>query len=347
MGPEGALLLGLGVLGLVALGGGSSSASSTSRGAGAVNPAGGAPRASAEAPHPVVAPLTYAVGKLPMMRARNLDEVGQLVRAWGPRVFERPAGVPAVSAECLLGFTAIGQKTEDTCGAAHPAAFHEVGYFQVPAGPCEGPAPNDDATAANNAWGALHRSPKVRQLLGDDATMVPGAWATDVRAQVAVGLANLAAGQRAVSRALPALAPVFVEGSSASGSVWGLWLAFSAFSAGPSAVIAQLRPYAAELGALDEDARAVRYLELLARAWARGAAFLPARRHPNPAYTALRTAQKFECGRALLVAIEAEATRSTAAMGDARTWWGPAPRFDGENGGALGRMLVAAAEGRA
>jgi hypothetical protein len=266
-----------------------------------------------------------------MLRGRAAGELGTQLRAMVPVAF------PGAPWEALLGFTVIGLQREDT-GAGERGrpgrnnVFHEVGYFQTPAGPSDGPAPPANPRAEWNSWGALAGSPLVVRLLGHEATTVPGAWAGAVPDQCAVGLADLASNQRAFNRSAPALAVTIPSGQDASGSLWGIWLAFSSFSAGPGAVAGELAHYSTRLRGLTEDARPMALLGALAADVRSGMGFVPPRQHPNPCYTAMRTWQKLASARALVAANGGDVGTSS--------WWGPLPT-DLE----MQRAIVAGAEG--
>lgn len=239
-------------------------------------------------------PSEYGARVLPMLYDRSNNRLGATLERMVPQVFyEAP-----VSA--FLGFTAIGRQTEDTADAPpeRRAAFHELGFFQTPAGPVEGPAPNPDPHAANNAWGRLATSDLVRRLLGRGANMQPGAWKDLVADQCAVGLADLHAGMFSCFRALPeALWP------ERTSDQWAVALAFGSFSAGPGTMASHVRSHqqAIQAGYYDQPlsgfAKFVRAIIVQARK--QGTATGPAMRHANPAYTALRTWQKLASGKAL------------------------------------------------
>lgn len=111
--------------------------------------------------------------------------LGNAVRRYGDIIW---SGVPN---SALMGLSANSTgATENTTDAVANQSFHEIGYYQIPAGPRDGPAPNPNPNAHDNAWGQLATSTLVRQVLGRPATMVHNAWKTAIDDQTAVGLAN-------------------------------------------------------------------------------------------------------------------------------------------------------------
>lgn len=239
-------------------------------------------------------PSEYGARVLPMLYDRATGRLGAVLERMVPQVFyEAP-----VSA--FLGFTAIGKQHEDTADAPpeRRAAFHEIGFFQTPAGPVDGPAPNADPNAANNAWGRLASSALVRRLLGRSASTTPGAWKDLVEDQAAVGLADLHEGMFSCFRSIPPT--LWPERTS---DQWAVAIAFGAFSAGPGLMARHIREHQAAIQAgyydqpLSGFGKFVRAIIVKARKERTSTG--PAMRHANPAYTALRCWQKLQSGKAL------------------------------------------------
>lgn len=290
-------------------------------GGGTVPPSGGGAGSS----RVTAAPSTYAAAKLAKLRPR-FD--GTLGAALGQMVPASPfAGAPL---SAVVGFTAIGDATEDTCSAARwrtrAGSFHEIGEFQTPAGPCSGPAPNPDRDAAMNHWGQLATSSMVRELLGGrDAVMTVGAWRlnSSVRDRAAIGLADLYRGLVDLEGRIPVeLMP------RTGGSLWSLALAFAAFSAGAAGAAQALAPVEDELARVEESQRFARWPAALVELHQAGRRWGPANEHPNPAYTCARTWQKLQAGKVL-----------ADAVGEQSASWYVLPSP------ALERELVAAAQG--
>ena len=271
------------------------------------------------------APSTYAAAKLAKLRPR-FD--GTLGAALGQMVPASPfAGAPL---SAVLGFTAIGDATEDTCSVARwrnrEGSFHELGEFQTPAGPCSGPAPNPDRDAPMNHWGQLATSSLVRELLGGrDAVMTVGAWrlTSSVRDRAAIGLADLYRGLVELEGRIPVeLMP------RTGGSLWALALAFAAFSAGPAGAAQALAPVEDELARVEESQRFARWPAALVELHQAGRRWGPPNAHPNPAYVCARTWQKLQAGAVL-----------AEAVGEQSGSWYAMPAA------ALERELVTAAQG--
>ena len=181
--------------------------------------------------------ISYGDAELAKLRARWDGELGQIVREWVHLGW--PEADPEVMALCLLGFTStVVSWTENTTEAPRLAGgrqpFHEIGIGNVPAGPWNGPAPNPDPRAANNAWGALAHSDLVTRLLGRAATMEPNAWKTAHRDQVAVWWADQQRNAASVRAGLHAgLRP-----ATDTWSPYRVGLMFAGFSTGPSGTAA-------------------------------------------------------------------------------------------------------------
>lgn len=244
-------------------------------------------------------PSGYAADYLSMLRGRYAGELGRLVREWGPRV------LPGVPATAILGFTAIGRQRENT-GEGNPPAnriFHEIGYFQTPAGPASGPAPNPDPAAPYNHWGSLGRGELVRELLGRPATMAAGAWREAIPDQVAVGLADLRAERARLERLLLAAG---LPTPTRQGSPLDVALAFMAFSAGPASAASALRQLGyAFVSDLDAPNAFTQFVTgALGQFETMGGRPPPGpARYPNPWHALLRVSQKLAAGYALARAL--------------------------------------------
>lgn len=287
----------------------------------------------------VRAPSVYGAAQLPKMRTRSSGALGAAVRrqlALAPRIFG------AMPPQALLGFTAISTGPNEDTGSAN--SFHEIGYWNVEAGPSSGPAPSPDPRAANNHWGRDANDPEVVRLNGAPASMVADGWKVPAGAspdverqkaemQTAVGLVNLRKHRDAAIRKLQAGARPLDPNS-----VYGAVVMFAAYSAGDTGAARVFNRYAAAIGrATTDPAKLGAFLEaLLAEVqrlppsgrpapWNRAA-------HGNPAYTAMRSMQKVASGRALA------AEQNDAA---ALAWFGPAGIVDAE------RVLTDGASGGA
>ncbi len=247
------------------------------------------------------APTRYGAGKLSTLRSRWGGALGEQLRAHAPQLW------PGVPVSAFLGFTSIGSRDEDTAPTAN-RVFHEVGYFQTPAGPADGPAPAANPDAPYNAWGKLARDPIAAELLGRAPRTAPGSWrgADAVPDQVVIGLLDLhreLTGFRAAVRSAGAgvLAPLELA------SVYTVACSFSAFSAGATGAARNL----ARVGSSGwRDAGATEatawdwIVDRVAQLWQRGQiALSPSGAHSNAAYTILRTTQKLAAGAQLARAL--------------------------------------------
>ena len=196
------------------------------------------------------APSNYAYEKRGMLRARwdgassssGDRRVGDAIRRFSPTVFP---GIPPQAVICQT-LNAMSP-TENTTEGSASQSFHEIGIFQVPAGPRSGPAPNPSASAADNAWARLATSQKVRNLLGRNAVMGENQWKTAIDDQVAVGLWNLREDGESVVAGLPVDArPARTD------SDYFLRLCSMGFSKGSGGAVAVVRPYAAVLAQVNE-----------------------------------------------------------------------------------------------
>jgi len=252
-----------------------------------------------------LAPSAYGQAKLGTLLNRWNSALGTAVRRMTPIVW------PGVPAEAFIGFTAIaGGLTENTAESVNNP-FAEIGAYQTEAGLQPGPYPNPDPNAPYNNWGKLANDPRVVQLLGRAASMVPDAWKQLPDDQAAVGLVNL----RRYTDQLAAQIPASIRPTRYD-TQWAVAMAFTAFSAGIGGARGLFTRYATQLTTVPEVDRWSRLLWLLARDIQNG--FHPsggAGRHGNVAYDALRTMQKFEAGRQLAVRTGGDAKWFDLGMG--------------------------------
>lgn len=261
------------------------------------------------------APSHYAAEKLALLAPRHAGRLSGLLRRMIPRAF--PGGDPEALLYALEGFTAFSTGwRENTTEGVPTQSFHEVGLFQVPAGPRSGPAPNPDPRASNNAYGSLAGSDLVKQCLGGRAaSLAPDAWrpaanmgpgettGPNWRAcedQVAVGLANLRRDDRSV-RTLLNNRVRGVAGDEARWTNWRVFLMFTAFSRGPGGADTRLAPYLGRLVHEPEEQRIVRLCELVEADIRTGASGIGARTGKSgTSYGIVRTLQKLYSGLWLL-----------------------------------------------
>jgi len=262
--------------------------------------------------YPSNRPDQYGASYLPTLRQWSAGPIGTAIRAASPTVF------PWVPPNVFLGFASNGSPNGDTAEVAGHAAFHELGLFGVEGGPWDLPAPNDN-TSVDNAWWRYHDDPTVRSLLGRSATMVPGAWkmsAGGLDDQVAVGLVALRGHAAGVASGLApelrwATGP---DGFPVEWSPWAIALTFGGWSAGGARMAAHVNPYRALLASVPEaDRWTTWYLALARDAMAGRLASAAPQSHSNPAYTAVRTAQKIRAGYDLHL----------AEGGSSGVWWPP------------------------
>lgn len=240
-------------------------------------------------------PDQYAADYVSTLQSRWNGPLGQYVRAVSPVIF------PAAPPEAFVGFTTIGTQTADTGLPPVSNAFHEIGFFQVEAGPGGGPSPGARGTSNNN-WARLANDGRVTALLGRDAVMGDGEWRNAIADQTVVGLWNLSDAAEAVAAGLPAqIRPTD------AGSTWNVALGFTGFSAGIGGARAAIVPYAARLAQVPESGRLAAWFDVVARDGATRR-LGPAGEHGNPAYDALRTWQKLAAGRALANAVGGDAS---------------------------------------
>lgn len=179
-----------------------------------------------------------------MLRRYN-GLVGQSVRQFGSLFF------PGIPITALVGLTANGSQRENTTESLPTQSFHEIGNYQTPAGPRNGPAPNPDPRAHDNAWGRLASDPTVVRALGNrPAIMIPDGWKEQVADQVAVGLADYRANAVGVVRALDrSLRPANEQ------SQWFFVLGILGYVAGQTGAVNSIRPYQAQLADLPDQAK--------------------------------------------------------------------------------------------
>lgn len=200
-------------------------------------------------------PSEYAREKLPMLRARRGGPFLSVIRPMLPIAF--PGGDADALVDAMLGFTAFSTSSrENTTTASRSQRFHEVGLFQVPAGPRAGAAPNPNPRADNNAYGRLAPAPIVKRMLaqpadGPGASTRPDAWKPSrdngtsegdvlaLREQTAVGLANLLDDWASLKNYLRGAGFESLAGS--PGTPWGAFIMFTAMSRGPSGAFDRLR----------------------------------------------------------------------------------------------------------
>lgn len=263
----------------------------------------GSAAASARSSRPLATPSAYARDKLGLLRARYNGRLGEVLRSMVPQA------MPGGSVAAILGFSSIGSPNEDTAPSPNNR-FHEIGEFQTEAGVASGPAPNPNPLGAYNRWGLLAAesvpdtvSDSVRaaralvvRLLGRFATMQAGGWRGEAATadRAAIGLANFVLYAAQFSAQSPSLLS-----SSGEWSLWRTAVSFASFSAGLGGARGAIGRWSGELARVSESERFAYWCRAIARDVLAGVVFSPARQHPNPAYTCLRTWQKLEAGRLL------------------------------------------------
>lgn len=224
-------------------------------------------------------------------RARLLrfadQELGRSFRAFAPTIWPGPPW------QAFLGFITTANLTDNTTTGDSSQRFHEIGVGQVPAGPREGPAPNPDPNAPDNAWTRLAGTPSVVAALGRPATTVPDAWKTAPRDQAAMTIASLRNDYASVVRSLrPELRPTRDD------TPYAVALAFMSFSAGGAGAANHWNRFAAQLAPVPEAQRWTALLQLLANGIRNGSIQPGAGgSHSNPFYSAMRTWQKMESAK--------------------------------------------------
>jgi hypothetical protein len=187
-----------------------------------------------------------------------------------------------------MGFASNASPTDDTYDG-----FHAVGLFGPPAGRTA-TAPDPNPRGLDNAWGRLHDDSRVRAALGRNASMSPGGWRA-LPDQVAVGLVNLLEDGYATQRLLP----TSISTRDIS-SPWFAAAAFAGWSSGPGGAAPRFRRFEGNLARAGLDSRWTAYVKSLVDDYAAGRITShDACTHGNAAFSAVRTAQKLQAGKAL------------------------------------------------
>lgn len=276
----------------------------------------------------------------------NHVSVGRLLPTIRQHISDAPPDVLSVA---FIAPSTYGADTTDTKpgkgwrnddGSYQRGAFHEIGWYQVPAGDAVAEqrgasfvlvsvAPTGNGT---DTWSKLVDDREVmRALGGNKATTRPGGWRRKVGAKLvaavdqhAVGLAQLRDDYRSARGKLPErLRPT------SSVTQWGCFVTFASFSAGPSKVPLMCSRWETDLASRSEGDRAGRLIECICRDYASGK-WVPSSKgnHGNLAHTAARTWQKL-----------ALAERLAATIGQPVAQWQPSVR----DRVVAERVLVAAA----
>jgi len=262
-------------------------------------------------------PTAFANTYITRNIARNQGPFGAALR----RFVTSPATFAGAPASPFVGFASGASQYEDTGalyrGVVPNPRFKECSYLGTENGPtfigpnapqCSarrlpfsqctfGPAPNPNPTLpySNYARWATHEYIRRPDMLGRNAPLTPGSC-FDVVPATAVGLLNLRWHQGQVNDQLPAALR-----STRPGGLYGVMLAFMGWSMGAAGASSALRPFAAELAAVDEASRPGVWLWNVARRAAAGN--LPgtstARSYTNIAFAAARVFQKLTAGRTL------------------------------------------------
>ncbi|SKA89329.1 hypothetical protein SAMN02745166_01570 [Prosthecobacter debontii] len=253
--------------------------------------------------YPDAKPRLYADEKFKMIKNRLEDAViGSATEAFGSIAY------PGVPPEAFHGFTAFTMRVdEDTADAGN--SFHEIGLYQVEAGPSNKPAPNPDPEADNNNWVVLANGDLVRSMLGRPATMETGAWKHELKDQIAVGIANLRLHRDKMNAALlsklkssgydqataktllAAVQPATLD------SNWSVLWSFTAFSRGEGQFSKTLLPYVETLAQTPESERWLQWRALvLADVRAKKSNIATVRGKKGAAYALLRSEQKLQSG---------------------------------------------------
>jgi hypothetical protein len=197
-----------------------------------------------------------------------------------------PLAFPGADPTAFVGFMCNAGQRENTTENVPAQRFHEGGWFGTEMGSREGPAPNPDPHAPDNAWGREHAHPLVVTMLGGrSATMRPDGWKDAPRDQVAVGLVNL------LHHADSAFAGLDVLKPATHGSLWDVAVGFMGWSAGSPRTHARLAVWRDALAAVPEAQRWQEFVRLASTGKPGPSG------HGNVAYSALRTLQKLEAGR--------------------------------------------------
>lgn len=243
------------------------------------------------------------------MQNRWNQPIGLAVQRFSPVAF------PGAPPEAFLGFTEEGGSfnpaSQDTALPPVNNSFHEVGYFQTEAGPASGPAPNPDPNADANNWGRHANDPLVVQMLGRPATMVPGAWASAIDDQTAVGLASLLGHAQAVAAQLP---PEIQP--SDQGSLWNVALAFMGFTEGDSGAARTVNRYADALTGVPDSRKFSALADAVILDAQNNGPVGAAGSYSNPAYDVLNAWGKLETGRQLAQNLGRDASWFDMGFGD-------------------------------
>ena len=237
--------------------------------------------------YPDNVPRRYAREKLSLLRPRadHSKPIGDISARFAVTLY------PDIPVEAFHGFTAFTTSPKENTTEAVPSqSFHEVGLYQVEAGPRGGPAPNPIANAENNHWGLLHDRVEVVQLLGRNATMIHNAWKTALDDQIAVGLVNLRFHAEGLEHSLGH--PFSTDPS----STWWLWCAFTAFSRGNSKAAGVIRRHWETLKEVAENLRWRKLRELVVNDIIDGHASSTGSVKSRHSYSLIRTEQKAESG---------------------------------------------------
>jgi hypothetical protein len=189
----------------------------------------------------IVTSLVYGASEIGKLWPRRQGELWRLLLQFVPYAFH---GVSVnVIATALLGFTsttATAGWTENTATSPRHAHFGEIGMFNVPCGPWNGPQPNPDPNAPDNSWGKHANGPLVRSMLGRGAVMGNNEWKSHHADQVAVGIADQVSNEAGVRSELPA----YIQPSTRGWSPYRVGLMFASFSVGPTGTARRVLPYA-------------------------------------------------------------------------------------------------------
>lgn len=235
------------------------------------------------------------------------------------------AGVPV---ELLCAFIAPSNRTNNTTdartGKGAQVAFHEVGWWQIPAGPAlrdaqgvpRGPAPATDPRAQSNTWGRLASDPDVCAALGRSAAMADRAWKDPAHEidQHAIGLAMLRDDFRAVAAKMgPSIRPADLS------SQWAWAVMLTSFSAGPGGAADLFNAFGSRIEDVPEAYRFGALINAVALEWAAGHQSRGhADHHGDREHRVLRTWQKFETARQAAEAGHSDARRFDVRLGTAQ-----------------------------
>lgn len=282
-----------------------------------------------------ITPIAYADAHIPSPllteQARDIayERLKKMVLQPWTDIPEMKSGWSKTPPEAFMGFTTVASSAKENTGTAHypdgrlvNPVFHEIGLFQTPAGPSSGPAPNEDASLPNNAWTRLSSTEYVRGMLGGrDAVTGADAWKTAISDQVAIGLADLRANMRAISKGIGA------AGVKDPSSTWSTALGFLGFSRGATPNINDIKPFIPQLAAVPEKQRFSKLAELIDQRDANSSNF----RARGMILNAMR---KFESGRLY-------AWHKSEAAGKAYDAWYDRPSINPEAWVAAGNRILA------